>query len=325
MANEQGGNRNLPVNRGQQQQRPQENRNPPQQQKPKSSTPFNANPLFMAVEHWNRLNEIATTASKSGLLPKAINTPQAALIVALKGVEMGFSPLQAFERINVVEGKAVIDGQGMLILILQRSPETQVTWVESNESLCTVRIKNPQQVEAVTLTFTIEKAKRAGLHSKMNWQKYPEEMLRWRALAACARIAVPHLISGCYIADEMGYETDEEGAMVPAMIISQKADEAKEVIQTIETPPPSLSTAEWKTGTQLLEEVFQKAEDRGYPREEVREIIKARYPEAKTLNVTQIIDIQKLIETMPSRIVPPLAEEEKLPFEKQGSEVEKEV
>lgn len=286
--------------------------------------------MLMGAAHWDRLKEISEAAAKSGLLPAGIKTAQAALIVALKGVEMGFSPMQAFERISVIDGKAVIDGQGMLILIMERLPEAQITWLESTIEKCTVRIKNPKQNEAVTETFTIEDAKRAALLSKSNWQRYPKMMLRWRALVACARIAVPHVIGGCYTRDEMGLETDEMGNGIPTQFNSENIANARDVTQTGNASnlnsspaalPPGKSTAPDastevknanpehpapKSNAEFLEEIFQKGEDKGISRDEIREAIKQRYPEAKTLGPLQLVDVLQIVNAMPAKESPPL-------------------
>lgn len=308
----------------------QEKNSLPIQRKPQQTLPerknseFNANPLLMAAEHWERLNKICTDAARSGLLPRAIDSASKALIVALKGIEMGFSPLQAFERINVVEGKAVIDGQGMLTLIMTRDSRVQVEWLESTETICKVSIKNPSQEKSVVETWTIARAVKAKLTNKNNWQNYPTEMLRWRALASCARIAVPHLIGGCYTADEMGLETDVDGKWIGTTMPDETLEAAKSVTPVVvfETVSPSKSNGE------LIQEIYQTGEDKGISREEIKQFISNSYPQEKTLNRGKILLVVDLVKGMQSRIEPiakqanqssEVMENDKMPFEKEVS------
>ncbi len=76
-------------------------------------------------------------------------------------------------------------------------------------------------------SFGIEDAKRAGLLSRGNYQKYGQDMFTWRALSRLARFLFPDVIKGCYvrgeISDAPGFDeaVDEE--------LEQKYAEAVEV------------------------------------------------------------------------------------------------
>lgn len=45
---------------------------------------------------------------KSGLLPQAITKPEQVAVVALKGRELGLEPLQSFDFIDIIMGKAAL-------------------------------------------------------------------------------------------------------------------------------------------------------------------------------------------------------------------------
>lgn len=69
-------------------------------------------------------------------------------------------------------------------------------------------------------------------------------------------------------------------------------------------PPPQKKT---ETTAQLLEQLLQKGEDKGYSRAEMKDMVTHRYPMAKGLNQAQVRDMLSVLEKTPSRIHPPPA------------------
>lgn len=57
-------------------------------------------------EEWQSIKQQAQMAVKSNLLPNTINTPEKAVVVALKGRELGIPMMQAFSQINIISGNA---------------------------------------------------------------------------------------------------------------------------------------------------------------------------------------------------------------------------
>lgn len=202
------------------QQQPQRSNQLVPQNAPKNAVRrVESNPLLMSPEHWARLKEISESAVKSGLLPKSVDNAQKAFVIALKGNELGFSPMYALERIAVINGKATIDGQAMLRLIYERVPGCKVAFytpVEKAATECEVGITRPGQTE-LRVRFTMDDAKRAGLLEKPGpWKTYPRAMLRWRAISEAARITVPDAIAGLYLHEELGANVNDAGEIIDA-------------------------------------------------------------------------------------------------------------
>ena len=154
---------------------------------------------------------------KSGFLPNAIKTPESAIAVMLQGRELGIGPMAALNNINVIQGKPTISPQLMLALI-HRSGKLDAVHIDGDATQCTVLLKRTGLREH-TETFTMDDAKRLGLAGKDNWQKQPAVMLRWRAVAACARVVFPDIVLGFYTAEEMGADvtfTDDGDLQVDA-------------------------------------------------------------------------------------------------------------
>ena len=148
------------------------------------------------------LREKALIALKSGLLPESIKSPEAALTIAMRGSELGMSPMQAFASIYVVKGKPSLSSQSMLALALQRIPGLQVNWIETTPTKAVVEIVRPPS-KAFVSEFTMEDAKAAGVTGNGTWRAYPREMLRWRALSSGLRVTCPDILQGMYSVEEL--------------------------------------------------------------------------------------------------------------------------
>jgi hypothetical protein len=184
----------------------QPNRKPGTQVAPRQPSPpaarIQPNALLMAQEHWNRLERLASRAFQSGVLPHTVKSEAAAFTIALKGIALGLDPLYAMEHISIINGKATIDGQAMLALIYGNG-SVEVIFPPAKEPAneCSVTMK--RKGAELTVTWTIERAKKAGLLTNPAWQKYPDQMLRWRAISECARVIAPDVIGGLYLHEEM--------------------------------------------------------------------------------------------------------------------------
>lgn len=221
----------------------------PQSNQGQAIARLESNPLLMATDQWQRLESLALRFYKSGCAPKCLANVEAVLIVMLKGNEMGLPPMYAAENIAVVNGKATIGGQAMLRLIYERARGVKVefhTEPAKQNTECEISIQRPGH-EPVRLIFTMEDAKRAGLASKQPWQQYPRMMLRWRAVAECARIAVPDVIAGLYLHEELGANVDAEGNIVEAEFtrvkVEAKPAEAPSNVVSIDEVPQSVLEA----------------------------------------------------------------------------------
>src|SRR4029077_17919561 len=115
-----------------------------------------------------------------------------------------------------------------------------LSYPEATALKCAVYGKRRDTGEAMTVTWTIEQAKRAGLvRDGSGWMKYPEDMLVARATGTIGRRLFEDVILGLYAPEEMGGEPDEadiidakaEAVAQPSLTQVMKApdDPAKEV------------------------------------------------------------------------------------------------
>lgn len=165
-------------------------------------------------ETWQTIQSIAPVAQASRMFGV---TQEQAAIVMLKGHELGLGLASAFEFIHVIDGKPSISPKGALALIHKSGELEKFDIQEANNQKtgdpesCKVTMKRRGGVE-YTIEFTMDNAKKAGVvKPNSGWEKYPANMLRWRALGYCADIVFPDIIGGLYRPEELGAPVDSEG------------------------------------------------------------------------------------------------------------------
>ena len=161
---------------------------------------------------WVAMREQADVLVKSGFLPAAVNTPEKALAIMLKGKELGIGPMEAINSINVIQGKTSVSPQLMLALA-RRTGELENLDIKKDDKEAVVTIKR-KGMDGVTTRFGIKEATAMGMIGKDNYKKQPAIMFQWRALAENLRLTFGDAISGMYTPDELGAETNEEGFVV---------------------------------------------------------------------------------------------------------------
>lgn len=204
------------------------------------------------VNEWQTLTHMAKTFIDSGLLPQSIKKPEAALLIMWQGRELGIDPLQALNTINVIQGKPTVSPQLMLALIRRSGQLVNAEFkVDDKQAVVTLQRKGETPH---TETFSMDDAKKLGLATKDNWQKQPKTMLKWRAVAAAARVVFPDVILGLYTPEEMGANVTvtDEGDM---QIVDAPAEPALKAL------PPTANGHTNSPTMQVVEE--ELARDQG--------------------------------------------------------------
>lgn len=186
----------------------------------------NHSPVFHAKDEWELLQRQAKAAFVSKLLPDSVKTLEQAIVIALKGKELGLPIMEALSSISVIRGKPTLSAELMLALIYRRIPGVRVTFTTPPEKAheeCTLIFQRPHG-DPQTFRFSIEDAKRAGLLMNPSWGKYPQAMLRARTVSAMARAAAPDAVLGCLTPEELGFEHTEE---IEAHVMPLKAPPEK--------------------------------------------------------------------------------------------------
>lgn len=180
---------------------------------------------------------LAKLVVASGLAPKAVRTPEAAIVMILTGRELGLTAMQSIRSIHVVEGKPLLSADLMLALCLRLPTCEMFSCIETTDAVASFTAKRRGQPET-RLSFSIEQARNAGLSGKDNWKKYPAAMLRARAIAALARLVFPDAFVGVYEEDEIPRQqsthVETEARTVPEPRPSPAPDSAPHVASVCE-------------------------------------------------------------------------------------------
>lgn len=195
---------------------------------------------------WQTMKEQANMLVKSGFLPKAVDTPEKAMAIAMKGRELGIPMMQSITSINVIDGKPTISAELMAALVLQRISGAVLRCVETSNTICTYEAGRPGD-KILKMSFTWDDAIQAGVTNKNNWKNYPAAMLRARCCSAICRIVFPDAIMGCYTPDELGAITTEDSGEI--LDITPNKPAGKPPVQQ----PQSKSEQTAPTGTSIID------------------------------------------------------------------------
>jgi hypothetical protein len=155
---------------------------------------------------------LAPTIHKSRLAK--VDTPDQAVFIMMKAYELGLPFTAGFDLIHIIDGKLSLSPRGALAIIYQSGLLAGFKLDESVPDACTVWMKRVNGLH-FQVTYTLDDAKRAGLvKAGGNWEKYPPNMLRWRAIGFCSDVVFPDLLSGMKRADEFGAQIDSDGNVV---------------------------------------------------------------------------------------------------------------
>jgi hypothetical protein len=152
-----------------------------------------------------------------------------ATMAIMQGLECGIPPMQAVQQIAVINGRCTIWGDLVPAMIWSNGHEIE-EWIEGDgdDRVAHCKIKRGDNGKEVERTFSVKQAKKAGLwdtretverwnkfdkkkENKPNdnpWFKYDERMLQMRARGFCSRDAVPDVLRGMYLREEVEEERE---------------------------------------------------------------------------------------------------------------------
>lgn len=198
---------------------------------------------------------LATSLIKSGLMPKALNTPEAVVTAIVMGRELGLTAMQSVRSIHVIEGKPSMSS-ALIVGLVKKATDVCAYFrlVESTDEVATYETLRKGDPEPTKMSFTLAHAKAAGVTGKDNWRRYPAAMLRARCETALARAVYPDLVMGLYDPDEVEPTEPRDvtpGASVPAAPRNRRGGQqaAPPVVESPKAPEPPAEPERVVTGT----------------------------------------------------------------------------
>lgn len=256
--------------------------------------------LMPSGDEWQQIKDIALMGIKSGLLPKAVDTPEKAAIIALKGRELGLPPMVSFSHINVIQGKPTMSAEIMLAYIYKEYPNAEIIITEKNEKVCAIKAKRPNESEFTLFRWDLERAKRMGLIGKDNWVKQPETMLFWRTITEIKRAKFPEVLMGIDYSQEELQETFEKDAKVIVPDISNTNEDKKPEQEPKSLKPknhaPQSSEEAKKLNADLEQKRAQQQASEKTTQEEEIQVPDKKHEPSRAKLVEEVIELQKGLE-----------------------------
>ena len=198
-------------------------------------------------------NEQLQYISRTEFVPSGLrgNLP-AILACVATGRAIGVDDMTAIRSIHVIDGKPSFSAELMVMLVRRGGHSITGDFAEGSATATGRRADNG---DAMTVTWTMAMADRAGLASKQNWKKYPESMLWARAVSQLCRMLFADCFAGAtYTTEELGDPDTgadgvpvEEDRLFPPVDASAGEPQADDPMNGAEVPtgePVSQAVAE---------------------------------------------------------------------------------
>jgi len=165
---------------------------------------------------------MAESIVKSGFY--GFKTKEQVMAVMLVAQAENKHPATVVQEYDIIQGRPALKSQAMLARFQQAGGK--VEWHEMSTKRVEGTFSHPQG-GSLTVEWTIDMAKQAGLYREgSGWTKYPEDMLRSRAVSRGVRSVFPACILGHYSVEEVQeFPKLKEPVTLEAEVVIPKADE----------------------------------------------------------------------------------------------------
>ena len=152
---------------------------------------------LISTQQLDVLERIAAIIAKSGM--GGFKTQEQALVALFLAIAEGIPFGRVIHEYHVINGRLTLRSECMLARF-QRAGGS-IEYVVHNDTEVSVIASHPKG-GSLTVTWTIERARKAGLTANPTWQKHPAAMLTARAVAQAVRAVYPACLSGVIVEDE---------------------------------------------------------------------------------------------------------------------------
>lgn len=144
------------------------------------------------------MSNMAQAFAKSGFFGYR-NSSEAFTLMCLAQAN-GLHPAKAAERYHLIQGRPAMKADAMLAAFQESGGK--VRWLKRTEKECTLHLSHPQGGE-LDVTWSIDRATKAGLTGKSTWKQYPTQMLSARCVSEGVRALYPACLCGMYTPEEV--------------------------------------------------------------------------------------------------------------------------
>lgn len=204
--------------------------------------PYEAQPL---AERWN----YAGMLSQAGdLIPKGLQvpirnesnavvgyepSPGKVMLVLEVGASLGLHPTAALGNVYVIEGRVSMSAQLMVAVIRRAGHTIRVVtsgdWADGSFLAEATLTRTDDPDHTYRVIWSKDRAERAGLLSKDNWQHYPEALCVARSTSEVARQGGSDVLLGIgYTPEELGATVDVTGRLLTLEELEQSPATAED-------------------------------------------------------------------------------------------------
>jgi hypothetical protein len=216
---------------------------------------------------------MAVSVARSGLF--GFKTPDQAMALMLVAQAENLHPAKAIQEYHIINGKPTLKADAMLARF--QAAGGKVEWVEYTDTKVVGKFSH-QSGGSVTVEWTVEMGRKAGLLGNPTWTKYPRQMLRSRCIAEGIRTVFPGVIVGSYSEEE---GEDMTIATAPRQAAPPPAPEPVEVVIDVEELKERIALTATIEGMELLRTDLSRLPKNSKERKEVVEAAKKRVDEIK--------------------------------------------
>ena len=173
---------------------------------------------LISTQQLDVLERIAAVIAKSGM--GGFKTQEQALVALFLAIAEGIPFGRVIHEYHVINGRLTLRSECMLARF-QRAGGS-IEYVVHNDTEVSVIASHPKG-GSLTVTWTIERARKAGLTANPTWQKHPAAMLTARAVAQAVRAVYPACLSGVIVEDEaIEIAAESETQPLPQPVVPRK-------------------------------------------------------------------------------------------------------
>lgn len=148
---------------------------------------------------YSDIERMAVAVAKSQLF--GMKTPEQAIALMLVAQSENLHPARAAMEYHVIQGRPALKADAMLARF--QNAGGKVEWKDYTDEKVSGTFSHPQG-GSVTIDWTIDRAKQAGVYGKNpTWKSYPRAMLRSRCISEGIRTVYPGVSVGIYTPEEV--------------------------------------------------------------------------------------------------------------------------
>lgn len=159
------------------------------------------------------VEKMAVAVAKSGLF--GAKSPEAALSLMLIAQAEGKHPAMACQEYDIIQGRHALKSSAMLGRFQQSGGI--VKWIKHEDDEVIAEFSHKNSPSPLTISWNMDRARKAELTKNATWSKYPRQMLRARVISEGVRATYPASCGGFYTPEEVQDFSDPIGKPVVAM------------------------------------------------------------------------------------------------------------